>query len=47
MPRPSGELLSYLDLMRAFSFGIILVIALIAAVGGGVAFSKRRSSIDH
>lgn len=47
MPRPSGELLSYLDPMRAFSFGIILLVAIIAAIGGGVAFTRRKSSTGH
>ena len=37
----------YLDLMRAFSFGIILLVAIIAVVGGGVAFTRQKSSTKH
>jgi hypothetical protein len=33
--------------MRAFSFGIILLVAIIAVVGGGVAFTRQKSSTKH
>ena len=38
---------SYLDHMRAFSFLIIILVAIVAIAGGGVAFVRRRSSDQH
>ncbi len=44
---PAASWSPYRERMRAFSFGIILLVAIIAAVGGGVAFTRRKSSTGH
>jgi|GEM_PF-1999938 len=47
MPETFDAQPAYLELMRAFSFLIILVVAIVAAIGGGVAFTRRKSSTGH